>query len=130
MAAGGAGAGPVTPDRFHWQRNAQFDCIQRGRIPEGLRRAGFVDGRNLVIEYRWAEGRYEQLPVFAAELVRQPVAVILAAQGNISALAARQATSTIPIVFVTSDDPVATGLVASLNRPGGNLNGDPVWAPR
>jgi putative ABC transport system substrate-binding protein len=89
----------------------------------GLKEGGFVDGHNLTIEYRWAEGHFERLPPMAVELVQRPVDVLFAAQGNVSALAAKRATSTIPIVFVTADDPVATGLVASLNRPGGNLTG-------
>jgi putative ABC transport system substrate-binding protein len=89
----------------------------------GLKESGFVDGQNLTIEYRWAEGRFERLSALADELVRRPVDVLFAAQGTVSALAAKRATSTIPIVFVTADDPVAAGLVASLSRPGGNLTG-------
>ena len=89
----------------------------------GLEEGGFVDGRNLKIEYRWAEARFDRLPALAAELVRLPADVIVAAQGNTTAVAAKRATSTIPVIFATSDDPVATGLVASFNRPGGNLTG-------
>lgn len=89
----------------------------------GLKEGGFVDGQNLKIEYRWADARVDRLPALAAELVNLPVDVIFAAQGSVTAAAAKGATSTIPIVFATSDDPVATGLVASFSRPGGNLTG-------
>ena len=90
---------------------------------QGLNEIGYVEGRNLAMEFRWAELQYDRLPALASELVRRPVAVIAAVGGIHSGLAAKAATSTIPIVFVSAGDPVTFGLVASLNRPGANVTG-------
>ena len=90
---------------------------------QGLNEIGYVEGRNLAMEFRWAELQYDRLPALASELVRRPVAVIAAVGGIHSGLAAKAATSKIPIVFVSAGDPVTFGLVASLNRPGANVTG-------
>src|SRR5260370_5944906 len=90
---------------------------------EGLSEAGYVEGRNVAIEFRWQEGRYERAPILAAELVDHGVAVIVASGGPASAFAAKAATTTIPIVFVSGTDPVKARLVGSFNHPRGNITG-------
>src|SRR6266481_5339984 len=103
--------------------NAPFVATFR----QGLKDAGYVEGQNVAIEYRWAEGRYDRLPAMAADLVGRKVDVIVTMGGLSSALAAKSATSAIPIVF-SAADPVGAGLVASLARPGGNLTGFSIMA--
>jgi putative ABC transport system substrate-binding protein len=90
---------------------------------QGLKETGFVEGQNVAIEFRWAEGRYERLPDFAADLVKRGIAVLVATGGIVTALAAKAATTTIPIVFSSGADPVEIGLIAGLSRPGSNLTG-------
>jgi putative tryptophan/tyrosine transport system substrate-binding protein len=96
---------------------------QAAAFLQGLKETGFVEGQNVTVEYRWAEGQYDRLPTMADELVRRPVTVLAASGGTAVARAAKAATTGIPIVFATADDPVATGLVTTLSRPGGNLTG-------
>jgi putative tryptophan/tyrosine transport system substrate-binding protein len=95
---------------------------------KGLKDAGHVEGQTVSIEYRWADGHLERIPALVLELVRRPVAVLLTGGGDVPPLVAKGATATIPIVFVIGDDPVVSGLVASLNRPGGNVTGATIIA--
>jgi putative ABC transport system substrate-binding protein len=113
---------------FLGNSTATLEANLVGPFREGLRDLGYVEGRNMVIEYRWAEGKYERFPELIAELVARKVEVIVTA-GTPAALAVQRATATIPLVMVAVGDPVGTGLVASLARPGGNSTGLTSIAP-
>jgi putative tryptophan/tyrosine transport system substrate-binding protein len=129
---GGAAAWPVTARAqqgpipvvgfMHSASPGPYEPYLAG-FRKGLTERGYVEGRNLTLDYRWAEGHFERLPSLATALVQRGVSVIVAAGGNVSVLAARAATSTIPIVFPGMDDPVKLGIVASFSRPGGNATG-------
>ena len=102
-------------------RSPAVDATLISVIRQGLNDTGFVEGRNVALDYRWAEGQYDRLAALAADLVHRQVAVIVALGGETSALAAKTATASIPIVFLVGSDPIRSGLVPSLNRPGGNI---------
>ena len=122
---GGSGGGANTRPTIGFLASGSpetFVTVVTG-FREGLKAAGLVEGGNVAIEYRWAQGQFNRLPELAAELAERQVGAIVTMGGNVAALAAKRATSAIPIVFLTGDDPVSTGLVDSLNRPGGNVTG-------
>jgi putative ABC transport system substrate-binding protein len=123
VAGGGAGAAAGNVGRLSSPFIARTLRAYCRRFSARSEEGGFVEGQNLTIEYRWARGEYERLPTLAADLVQRRVRVILAGGGEAGALAAKAVTSTIPILIITSSDPVKSGLVASFNRPGGNVTG-------
>src|SRR5215510_8879918 len=113
---------------FLSSRSPSESALVEAAFREGLKEAGYIEGQNLHIAFRWADGQFARLPPLAEALVDLRVAVVVAVGGVNAALAAKSATATIPIVFVVGSDPVANGLVTSLNRPGGNITGTTVMS--
>jgi putative tryptophan/tyrosine transport system substrate-binding protein len=119
-----AGAQPSLPVvGFLSSVSADVYVTRLNAFRQGLKEAGYVEGQNVAVEYRWAEGHNDRLPALAADLVRRGVTVLVAGGGTPTAMAAKAATTTIPVVFAVAIDPVKSGLVASMIRPGGNLTG-------
>ncbi|MEK6666470.1 MAG: ABC transporter substrate binding protein, partial [candidate division NC10 bacterium] len=115
-------AGKVHRIGFLGNSTAALEANLVGPFREGLRDLGYVEGQNILIEYRWADGKYERFPALIAELIALKVDVIVTA-GTPATLAVKKATTSVPLVMVAVGDPVGTGIVASLNRPGGNITG-------
>jgi putative ABC transport system substrate-binding protein len=133
LAAEAQQAGKVYRVGMLWFGSSLDDPPVRLRLDafqQGLREQGYMEGRNVAFEHRYARGKYELLPDLAAELVRLKVDIIVTPGNPPATLAAKQATSTIPIVFISAADPVASGFVASLARPGGTSREEPLWSVR